>query len=54
MPENTLQTPPTPGLGAAMLRVVEAVNSDIANYGDSCVPRKTLESVQALNEMESQ
>ncbi len=49
---EALQTPPTPGLGAAMVRAVEAVNSDIVNYGDSCVPKKTLEAVQALNELE--
>lgn len=54
--KEVLQTPTTPGLGAAMLRVVKAAQKDVdelANSNSYYLLQELYEAVQALNEMES-
>lgn len=53
--EHILKNPPPPGLGAAMLRVVEAAKASVKNpaFAGICDEDVELEhSVKALNEME--
>lgn len=55
--KETLQTPPTPGLGAAMVRVVEAAKVCATEYRYpelKAAMEKLEEAVQALNELEAE